>query len=326
MSTESRQLAPFIHTEKNAPYIYITILVSLLPCVICGVFYYGLRAAILILFCMATFVLADTVCTRVTKRRTGDYFDLSSLVEGLLIALLLPPDTTLLIALSAVLFASVVTKQVFGGAGSNIINPACAGRLFAELVWPNGIQGLSYGEYNSRFTLITLIVQNEEKVHPDFSRISFIELLSGNFPGMIGTSCFVCILIGGIFLTLKGTMRLYSPVSYIFTLLAFYPLSVLIETGTFSYDGMIIYLFSSGAMFIAVFILGDLTTMPSRFAPGVFAGVVCGVLTLITKPFLSPMASLLAPVVAVNFLSFVLDFFSKTLSRRKIHSREVDVS
>lgn len=326
MSTESRQLAPFIHTEKNAPYIYITILVSLLPCVICGVFYYGLRAAILILFCMATFVLADTVCTRVTKRRTGDYFDLSSLVEGLLIALLLPPDTTLLIALSAVLFASVVTKQVFGGAGSNIINPACAGRLFAELVWPNGIQGLSYGEYNSRFTLITLIVQNEEKVHPDFSRISFIELLSGNFPGMIGTSCFVCILIGGIFLTLKGTMRLYSPVSYIFTLLAFYPLSVLIETGTFSYDGMIIYLFSSGAMFIAVFILGDLTTMPSRFAPGVFAGVVCGVLTLITKPFLSPMVSLLAPVVTVNFLSFVLDFFSKTLSRRKIHSREVDVS
>ena len=326
MSTESRQLAPFIHTEKNAPYIYITILVSLLPCVICGVFYYGLRAAILILFCMATFVLADTVCTRVTKRRTGDYFDLSSLVEGLLIALLLPPDTTLLIALSAVLFASVVTKQVFGGAGSNIINPACAGRLFAELVWPNGIQGLSYGEYNSRFTLITLIVQNEEKVHPDFSRISFIELLSGNFPGMIGTSCFVCILIGGIFLTLKGTMRLYSPVSYIFTLLALYLLSVLIETGTFSYDGMIIYLFSSGAMFIAVFILGDLTTMPSRFASGVFAGVVCGVLTLITKPFLSPMVSLLAPVVAVNFLSFVLDFFSKTLSRRKIHSREVDVS
>ena len=326
MSTESRQLAPFIHTEKNAPYIYITILVSLLPCVICGVFYYGLRAAILILFCMATFVLADTVCTRVTKRRTGDYFDLSSLVEGLLIALLLPPDTTLLIALSAVLFASVVTKQVFGGAGSNIINPACAGRLFAELVWHNGIQGLSYGEYNSRFTLITLIVQNEEKVHPDFSRISFIELLSGNFPGMIGTSCFVCILIGGIFLTLKGTMRLYSPVSYIFTLLALYPLSVLIETGTFSYDGMIIYLFSSGAMFIAVFILGDLTTMPSRFASGVFAGVVCGVLTLITKPFLSPMVSLLAPVVAVNFLSFVLDFFSKTLSRRKIHSREVDVS
>ena len=326
MSTETRQLAPFIHTEKNAPYIYITILVSLLPCVVCGLFYYGLRAAILILFCMASFVFADNLCIRITKRRNRDYFDLSSLVEGLLIALLLPPDTTLLVALTAVLFGSVVTKQVFGGAGSNIVNPACAGRLFVELVWPTNLQGLSYGEYNSRFTLYTLVMQSEERLNPDFSKISFIELLSGNFPGMIGTTCFVCILLGGLFLTLKGTMRHYSPVSYLITLLVLYPFAALIETHIFSYDGMIIYLFSSGAMFVSVFLLGDLTTMPSRFPSGVFAGIVCGILTLLTKPFLSPMVSLLAPVIAVNFLSFVLDFFSKTLSRRKIRSREVDAS
>ena len=56
MSTDNRQLAPFIHTEKNAPYIYITILVSLVPCIVCGIFYYGLRALILILFCRALFV------------------------------------------------------------------------------------------------------------------------------------------------------------------------------------------------------------------------------------------------------------------------------
>ena len=79
-------------------------------------------------------------------------------------------------------------------------------------------------------------------------------------------------------------------------------------------------------MFIAVFMLGDLTTMPSRFTAGVFAGVVSAVLTMVTRPFVSPMVSLLSPVLAVNFMSFVLDFFSKTLSRRKIRSREVDVS
>ena len=69
-----------------------------------------------------------------------------------------------------------------------------------------------------------------------------------------------------------------------------------------------------------------MTTMPSRFTSGVFAGVLCGILTLITRPFLSPVVSLLAPVLAVNFLAFVLDFFSKTLSRRKIRSREADLS
>lgn len=327
MSVDKRQLAPFIHTEKSAPYIYMTFLAALVPCIVCGIFYYGLRAAVLILFCMVTFVLSDNLCMRVTHRRAGgDYFDLSSLVEGLLIALLLPPDTTLFTALTAVIFASVITKQVFGGAGSNIINPACAGRLFIELVWPNGTQGFAYGETNSKLALMSLIVQKQPEAMPSYSQFSIAELLSGNYPGFIGTACFICIITGGLFLTLKGTVRLYSPVSYITTIIVLYPVSMLVKTGTFTFDGLIVYLLSSGAFFVAVFFLGDLTTMPSRFASGVFAGVVCGILTLITKPFLSPVVSLLAPVLAVNFLSFVLDFFSKTLSRRKVRSREVDLS
>ena len=326
MSTDSKQLAPFIHTEKSAPYIYLTFLAALVPCVVYAIFYYGLRAAILILFCMISFVFSDILCIRVTRRRSGDYFDLSSLVEGLLIALMLPPDTTLLTALTAVLFASVVTKQVFGGAGSNIVNPACAGRLFIELVWPTGVQGYAYGESNSKMALLSLVVQKQPDTLPSYEHLSLLELLSGNYPSMIGTACIICLMIGGVFLTLKGTIRLYTPVSYLVTIMSLYPISMLIETKSFNFDGLIIYILSSGAVFVAVFILGDLTTMPSRFASGVFAGVTCGILTLITKPFLSPMVSLLAPVIAVNFMSFVLDFFSKTLSRRKIRSREVDVS
>ena len=111
-----------------------------------------------------------------------------------------------------------------------------------------------------------------------------------------------------------------------------------ILSGSLDGEDVIAAVFNAGKMAVTVlgvvvfidkckvFLLGDLTTMPSRFASGVFAGVVCGVLTLVTKPFLSPMVSLLSPVLAVNFLSFVLDFFSKTMSRRKIRSREVDVS
>ena len=170
---------------------------------------------------------------------------------------------------------------------------------------------------------MSLVFQGEPVAVPDYSQLTISELLTGNYPGLIGTACFICIIAGGVFLTLKGSMRLYSPLSYILTILVLYPV---FTTGTLRFDELVVYLLSSGVLFVAVFLLGDLTTMPSRFASGVFAGVVCGVLTLVTKPFLSPMVSLLSPVLAVNFLSFVLDFFSKTLSRRKIRSREVDVS
>ena len=223
MSTDKKQLAPFIHTEKNAPYIYMTFIASLVPCAFYGVFYYGIRAVVLILFCMLTFVLSDNLCTRITHRRArGDYFDFSSLVEGLLLALMLPPKTTLLTALIAVLFASVITKQMFGGAGSNIINPACAGRLCVELIMPSNMQGFSYGEDNARFLIKSLIFQSEPTVLPEYSQFTISELITGNFPGLIGTSCVICIIAGGIFLTLKGSMRLYSPVSYLVTVLVLY--------------------------------------------------------------------------------------------------------
>jgi electron transport complex protein RnfD len=191
---------------------------------------------------------------------------------------------------------------------------------------PSAVQGFSYGEDNSKFAVMSLIFQGEPVELPNYTQFSFSELITGNYPSCIGTACLICILIGGVFLTLKGTMRLYSPISYIVTLFVLYPIATLVETKSFTFDGLAVYIISSGAVFIAVFLLGDLTTMPSRFASGVFAGIVCAVLTLVTKPFVSPMVSLLAPVLAVNFLSFVLDFFSKTLSRRKVRSREVDVS
>ena len=82
---------------------------------------------------------------------------------------------------------------------------------------------------------------------------------------------------------------------------------------------------SSGVIFVAVYMLGDLTTMPSRFTAGFFAGMVCALLTLVMRAFVRPDTALLAPVLSVNFMSFVIDFLMKTISRRNLRSREVDV-
>ena len=73
---------------------------------------------------------------------------------------------------------------------------------------------------------------------------------------------------------------------------------------------------NAGFLFVAVFMLGDHTTMPSKFVAGIFAGFLCGLFTMILREKAAPDVYLLCPVLIVNFLSFVLDFFSKTYSRR----------
>ncbi len=320
-------LAPFIHTEKNAPYIYLTLIAAMVPCAIYGAFYYGLRAIILILFCMLSFTLSDLLFTRIAGRGVkGEYFDLSSAASGIMLALLLPPDTSLVTALTGVLFGSIVTKQIFGGPGSNLVNPAAAGRLFVSLVMPSAATGYAEGGGEGWFILRTLIFGAKGGEFHDYTNCSLPELLTGNFPGTIGGACATCILLGGFFLVMRGSIRMYAPIAYLVTLTVFYPLSNVLEKGRgFGYEGYIAFMLASGVVFVAVYMLGDLTTMPSRFSAGFFAGMVCALLTLVLKVFVRPDVALLAPVLSVNFMSFVLDFLMKTLTRKNLRSREVDV-
>lgn len=324
---EAIRLAPFIHTEKNAPYIYLTLIAAMVPCAIYGAFYYGLRAIILMLFCMLTFTLSDLLFTRLAGRGgKGEYFDLSSASSGLMLALILPPDTSLVTALAAVLFGSIVTKQIFGGPGSNLVNPAAAGRLFVSLVMPSSVTGYAEGGTEGWFMLRPLIFGSKTGEFHDYTNCSFPELITGNFPGTIGAACMTCVLLGGFFLVMRGSIRTHAPIAYLVTLTVFYPLfNILDKEKGFGYEGYIAFMMASGVFFVAVYMLGDLTTMPSRFSAGFFSGMVCALLTLILRIFVRPDTALLAPVLSVNFMSFVLDFLMKTISRRNLRSREVDL-
>jgi electron transport complex protein RnfD len=276
---------------------------------------------------MLTFTLSDMLFTRLAGRGgKGDYFDLSSASSGLMLALILPPDTSLVTALAAVLFGSIVTKQIFGGPGSNLVNPAAAGRLFVSLVMPSSVKGYAEGGTEGWFILRTLIFGSKSGEFHDYTNCTFPELITGNFPGSIGAACATCILLGGFFLVMRGSIRMYAPIAYLVTLTVFFPLSNVLEKGKgFGYEGYVAFMLASGVVFVAVYMLGDLTTMPSRFSAGFFAGMVCALLTLVLRAFVRPDTALLAPVLSVNFMSFVLDFLTKTMTRKNLRSREVDV-
>ncbi len=316
--------APFIHTEKNAPYIYLTHIAALMPCVVFAVFAYGIRAIILLSISVAGFMLTDIVAAKVIRRHIkGEYFDVSSILSGLTFGLLLSPQTPLAAVIAGILFGSVIVKQLFGGAGSNILLPATAAILFVQTIFP-----LSFAEFakplDNWFAIVNLV--SGKAMVQDYSELSYPEIISGFAGSLLGVSCSLMIILGLIFLLIKGTIRIYAPLGYLVTLLAGYPL-VNIST-VFSSEGIhayLLFILSSGVLFIAVYCLGDYTTVPSRPLSASTAGVVCGLLTLILYGRVSDVTMLVAPVVAVNFMSFVLDYFSKSISRRGKRSREVDL-
>ena len=83
---------------------------------------------------MLSCLLADWLCSYLLHGRINSR-DLSSVVTGLIIPMLMTPAIDLPIVVAASLFAILVCKAPFGGTGHNIFNPAAAGVAFATICW-----------------------------------------------------------------------------------------------------------------------------------------------------------------------------------------------
>ncbi|SCW44244.1 NQR2, RnfD, RnfE family [Ruminococcaceae bacterium YRB3002] len=324
--------APFIHTVMTAPYIYLTHIAALLPCVVTGIIFYGISTLVLIVLCAGSFMILDYAFGRMVRRDGIDrnYTDFSSIEAGVIYALMLPPGTSVIVALTGVLFGSFVVKQFFGGSGNNILNPACVARLCIELLFPTGMAGYKT-PMSSWFDVSTLVrgaAGSPDVIvsRDDTSVLYFVELLTGNYAGAIGMTCALLIIGAGVYQALKGTIRIYAPLAYLMTLALLFPIiSANLDLQITGFRSLGVFILSSGCLYVACYMLGDFTTMPSRIWGGIVAGVMCAVMTTILYGRVPDTCALLAPVMATNFMAFEIDFFTKTIARRgKSRQREVE--
>jgi electron transport complex protein RnfD len=106
---------------------------SLLPAAAWGIFLFGLPAALVLVVAVLAALLAELLSTLPFHRFTLD--DGSAFLTGLLVGSLMPAGVPLYVPASASVFAILVVKQSFGGLGSNWLNPALGGIVFANLSW-----------------------------------------------------------------------------------------------------------------------------------------------------------------------------------------------
>lgn len=280
-----RKGAPFIHTEINVSYINVARLVALIPVIVSSVYYNGIYGAVLILFCMLTFTCSDWICDII---RGSKYIrDLSSPFMGAVFALTLPSDASILVALTGVLFSSIVVKQLYGGRGSYFLAPPAIGRLFVRVIFPN-----------------------IEPEVVDFDGYHISELIVGRYPSLLGTSCGLLIIVGLIYMCHKKVYKSYIPLTYIFTLLFLMVIKDMV-TGT---SNSIVFMFTSGVLFTAVYLLCDETCFVSFGAGAMLEALICAVLTFVLSSKLIGVDIMIIPLLItcgftklINYTRFVLN-------------------
>jgi Na+-transporting NADH:ubiquinone oxidoreductase subunit B len=164
-------------------------------------FWYGFLKVLPIL--VVTYVVGLGIEIIFAQKR-GHEVNEGFFVSGMLIPLILPPDIPLWMVAVAVAFAVIIGKEVFGGTGMNILNPALTTRAFLFFAYPSFMSGdkVWISDKADAFSGATPL---GEALVGNFSNMpSPIELMIGIIPGSIGETSIIAIGIGALILLFSG--------------------------------------------------------------------------------------------------------------------------
>ena len=268
---------PHVRSKESIQSIMRDVIIALVPATAAGIYYFGLRALILIVAAIISAVFFEWLYEKITKKPVT-INDLSAVVTGLLLAMNLPASAPVWVAIVGSAFAIIFAKQLFGGLGQNFINPALAGRAFLLASYPTEMTTwvLPNGLAADAATYATPLAQLKNGALD----ASLKQLVMGQVGGTIGETCAIALIIGGIYLLYKHVISWKIPVIYIAT--------VFILFAVIGRHGMRMPLqeiFAGGVMLGGIFMATDYASSPVTPKGQVIFAVGAGLLTYLIRTF-----------------------------------------
>lgn len=262
--------SPHIRSKVTTSSIMLMVLIALLPATAFGIFNFGLSALVVVIVTTASAVLTEYVYQKLMHKKVtiGDY---SAAVTGLLLALNMPPTAPWWMCVLGSVFAILVVKQVFGGLGQNFMNPALGARCFLLISFTGRMTTFVYDGVSGA-TPLALLKAGEP--------VNVMDMFFGNIAGTIGETSVIALLIGGIFLLVKGIIDIRIPAAYIGTVAVF-----TLIFGGFDFTYTLAHLCGGGLMLGAFFMATDYVTCPITPNGKLVYGVCIGILTGLFRMF-----------------------------------------
>ena len=292
---EFRQFsAPFIREDQSTSKIMTHVIVATLPSLMLSAIIFGGNSLLLASFCVLTSMLWEWLFRLVTHRsRAVD--DLSAAVTGMVFAFMLPSNFSYWKAAIGTLLAVVVFKQLFGGLGRNILNPAVASRLACWFIFRNSFiypePVVNSADVQSTGTLSLVSMAD-----------SYGDMFIGRVAGGLGEVSVLALLTGAFYLLAMRVISLYEPAAFLGTIFVFSYL-----TGQ---DG-IYQILAGGTVLAAFFLGGDSVTTPITWKGKIVFGVLAAAITCSLRFFLHVPQDMLIAILICNLLTPVIDRYTE---------------
>ncbi|MDR2480687.1 MAG: RnfABCDGE type electron transport complex subunit D [Spirochaetaceae bacterium] len=317
------QSSPHIVRQDNVPRIMSRVIIALLPVTAFGIVQFGKSALLNVAVAVTTAIAAEAFFRRAIKREIR-IKDCSAAVTGLLLALVLPPTTPLWMTALGSVFAIIIAKELFGGLGANVFNPALAGRAFLLMSFPvslttwlkhSGLQTpLFFVDDSTDKTLLDAWTQATplrimkdsgadsaagavqkllSELNLDYSHM-IRDFFIGNKPGCIGETSIFLILVGGLFLLKTRVIDWRAPVAMLAAAAA--------AAAALSMDPLVALL-SGGLVFGAVFMATDYTSAPVSETGKLVFGAGAGIIAMLIRKFGNYPEGVMFSILIMNIIT-----------------------
>lgn len=251
---------------------------ALLPAAAFGVYNFGLPALIMLISTTASAVLTEYIYQKLMHKKVT-VNDFSAVVTGLLLGLNMPASAPWWMGVLGSVFGILVIKQLFGGLGQNIMNPALGARCFLLISFAGQMTNFVYDGVSGPTPLALL---------KSGRAVNTMDMMIGKIPGTIGETCVFAIVLGAVILILAGVIDLRIPGTYIITFALFVGIFGHFQNpdiGFFEPQYITAHLCGGGLMLGAWFMATDYVTSPITKKGQLVYGALLGILTGLFRLF-----------------------------------------
>jgi electron transport complex protein RnfD len=315
------------------------VMLALLPATLFGFYQFGWPAINLFVVTVASAVLFETVCLKLQgKPAIPSLADGSGILSAWLLALTLPPWAPWWIGVIGSACAIIIGKQIFGGLGQNVFNPAMLARVILLISFP--VQMTTWiapqpllSEYDRGFGhglvatfdhpvqldavstasvlghLKTELTQDKDAESVIASSVNWLDLALGDIAGSMGETSAALLLLGGLWLLLTRVIFWYAPVAMLLTIVLVSSIMYFVNPSIYAPPQF--HLLSGGLILAAFFIVTDPVTSPNTKLGQFLFGIGCGLLIYVIRVWGSYPEGIGFAVLLMNACTPLIDHYLK---------------
>ena len=297
--------APFWHDGSSITVRSYHTMLAAMPAVLFGIFTYGMPALGVVSLSISSAIIWEFLINKITKR-TISIGDGNAALIGLLFAMLLPATSPWWLVITGTLVAVVIGKHIYGGIGGNPFNPVLIGLAILMVAWKNYFD---FNEvlvnYDLGFAMVYPLAAVKHLGASGIEAFSTMDLLLGHQSGALGATFGLGLIIGGIYLIIRGFIRWEISVSF----LAGVGVTALLfnMSDPSQYASPVFHLLTGYTLIGAFFLASEDSSSPVNFIPMLIYGAGAGVMTVLIRNIGSYVDGVVFAILLMNLINPICD-------------------